>query len=149
MTITHSTLYDYFITLQWRHNGHDGVSNHQLHDCLLNRLFRRRSKKTSNQSIWWRHHEFLDWHIPVKPADNMEGQLLWSSCCCYCNFVMAYSRIPKALWYVVDLLREYLTFVHACYRYSHFEFLQEGHNVILSTYCWQKSVHNAQGPVSI
>ena len=32
--------------LQWRHNGHDGVSNHQAHDCLLNRLFRRRSKKT-------------------------------------------------------------------------------------------------------
>ena len=28
------------------HNGRDGVSNHQPHDCLLNRLFRRRSKKT-------------------------------------------------------------------------------------------------------
>ena len=28
--------------LQWRHNDHDGVSNHQPHDCLLNRLFRRR-----------------------------------------------------------------------------------------------------------
>ena len=27
----------------WRHNGHDSVSNHQPHDCLLNRLFRRRS----------------------------------------------------------------------------------------------------------
>ena len=25
-------------TLQWRHNGRDGVSNHQLHHCLLNRL---------------------------------------------------------------------------------------------------------------
>ena len=23
--------------LQWHHNGHDGVSNHQPHDCLLNR----------------------------------------------------------------------------------------------------------------
>ena len=37
----------YFQTLQWRHNGYDGVSNHQPHDCLVNRLFRRRSKKTS------------------------------------------------------------------------------------------------------
>ena len=27
--------------LQWRHNGHDGVSNHQPHDYLLNCLFRR------------------------------------------------------------------------------------------------------------
>ena len=70
-------------SLRWRHNGRDGVSNHQPHDCLLNRLFRRRSKKTSklrvtglcagnspvtgefpalrasnagNVSIWWRHH---------------------------------------------------------------------------------------------
>ena len=68
--------------LQWDHNGRDGVSNHQLHGCLLNRLLRRRSKKTSklrgtgfcvgnlpvtgefpaqkannaeNVSIWWRH----------------------------------------------------------------------------------------------
>ena len=35
-------------SLQWRHNGRDGVSNHQPHHCLLNRLYRRRSKKTSN-----------------------------------------------------------------------------------------------------
>ena len=33
--------------LQWRRNKHDSVSNHQRLDCLLNRLFRRRSKKTS------------------------------------------------------------------------------------------------------
>ena len=33
-------------SLQWRHNEPDSVSNHQSHDCLLNRLFRRRPKKT-------------------------------------------------------------------------------------------------------
>ena len=33
-------------TIQWRHNGSDGVSNHQRLDCLLNRLSRLRSKKT-------------------------------------------------------------------------------------------------------
>ena len=38
-------------TLQWRHNERDGVSNHQPHDCLLNRLFRRRSKKTSKLRV--------------------------------------------------------------------------------------------------
>ena len=37
--------------LQWRHNDHDGVSNHQPHGCLLNRLFRRRSKKTSKLCV--------------------------------------------------------------------------------------------------
>ena len=33
-------------SLQWHHNGRDSVSNHQPHDCLLNRLFGRRSKRT-------------------------------------------------------------------------------------------------------
>ena len=37
--------------LQWRHNGRDSVLNHQPHDCLLNRLFRRRSKKTSKLRV--------------------------------------------------------------------------------------------------
>ena len=37
--------------LQWRHNGHDVVSNHQPHGCLLNRLFRCRSKKTSKLRV--------------------------------------------------------------------------------------------------
>ena len=74
---------DVSFALQWRHNGRDSVLNHQPHDCLLNSLFRRRSKKTSkfsvtglcvgnspgtgefpaqmasyaeNVSIWWRYH---------------------------------------------------------------------------------------------
>ena len=33
--------------LRWRHNERGGVSDHQPDDCLLNRLFMRRSKKTS------------------------------------------------------------------------------------------------------
>ena len=33
------------IPLQWRHNGCDGVSNHQSHHCLLNRLFRRADQR--------------------------------------------------------------------------------------------------------
>ena len=32
-------------TLQWRHNAPIGVSNYQLHDCLLNRLFKAQIKK--------------------------------------------------------------------------------------------------------
>ena len=32
------------VALRWRHNGGDSVSNHQPNDCLLNRLFGRRSK---------------------------------------------------------------------------------------------------------
>ena len=40
-----------FLSLQRRHNDHDGVSNHQSQDCLLNHLFRRRSKKTSKHRV--------------------------------------------------------------------------------------------------
>ena len=39
------------ISLRWRHNDHDGGSNHQPHGCLLNRLFRRKSKKTSKLRV--------------------------------------------------------------------------------------------------
>ena len=46
-----SVSWDVFYTLHWRHNEHDGVSNHQPHGCLLNRLFRRRSKKTSKLRV--------------------------------------------------------------------------------------------------
>ena len=37
--------------LHWRHNDHDGVSNHQPNDCLLNRLFGRRPKKPSKLRV--------------------------------------------------------------------------------------------------
>ena len=76
--------------LLWRHNGHDGISNHRPHYCLLNCLFRHRSKKASKLrvpglcegnspvtgefpaqrasnaeevSIWWRHHAWQVWII--------------------------------------------------------------------------------------
>ena len=39
------------MALRWHHNDPDGVSNHQPHGCLLNRLFRRRSKKTSKLRV--------------------------------------------------------------------------------------------------
>ena len=37
--------------LQWRHNERDGVSNNRHLDCLLDRLFKRRSKKTVNLRV--------------------------------------------------------------------------------------------------
>ena len=40
-----------FFTLQWCHNDHNDVWNHQSYDCFLNRLFGRRSKKTSKLRV--------------------------------------------------------------------------------------------------
>ena len=80
------------IPLQWRHNGQDGVSNHQPHDCLLNRLLsadlrkhesspplafvqvihrgpvnypHKRASNAENVSIWWRHH--ITGLVPNRP----------------------------------------------------------------------------------
>ena len=39
------------LPLQWCHNDHGDVSNHQPHGCSPNRLFRRKSKKTSNLRV--------------------------------------------------------------------------------------------------
>ena len=44
-------LWTFIYALQGRHNGRDDVWNHQPHDCLCNRLFRRRSKKTSKPRV--------------------------------------------------------------------------------------------------
>ena len=93
--------------LQWRHNERDSVSNQQPHDCLLNCLFRRWSKKTlklrvtglcvgnspgtgefpvqvasnaENVSIWfwWRHHaESGLSHIPKEVIHCIKKILLY------------------------------------------------------------------------
>ena len=49
--LCHTVLYKAIGPLRWRHNGHDSVSNHQPHDCLLNLLSRRRSKNTSKLRV--------------------------------------------------------------------------------------------------
>ena len=49
--ILRSSYLSFTIPLRWRHNGRDSVSNHQPHHCLLNRLFRRRSKITSKLRV--------------------------------------------------------------------------------------------------
>ena len=51
MKITKCQLYTDVFSLQRRHNERTGVSNHRHLDCLLNRLFKRRSKKTSKLCV--------------------------------------------------------------------------------------------------
>ena len=43
------------LSLHWRHNGRDGVSNQEPHDCLLNRLLKAQiieNKATRQWSLW-------------------------------------------------------------------------------------------------
>ena len=41
------------IALQWRHNECNGISNHQPHDCLLNRLFKVQIKENIKALCHW------------------------------------------------------------------------------------------------
>ena len=97
--------YELQCSLHWRQNDHGGISNHQPHDCLLNRLFRLRSKKTSKLSvtglcpgpgefpaqrasyaenvfIWWRHHMIhLHWErskIVLQVLCSLSGRTSYS-----------------------------------------------------------------------
>ena len=38
-------------SLQWRHNGHDGVSNHQPHDCLLSTFYSDADQRKHQSSV--------------------------------------------------------------------------------------------------
>ena len=49
--------------LQWHHNERYVVSNHQPHDCLLNRLFRRRWKNTNAPRHWPLWEGILRWPV--------------------------------------------------------------------------------------
>ena len=48
---TQFALWYVLLSLQWRYNERDGVSNHRRLYCLLNRLFMRRSKNTSKLRV--------------------------------------------------------------------------------------------------
>ena len=61
-------------TLQWRHNELDGVSNHRRLDCLLKRLFWRRSKKTSKLRVTCPHKGPVTWKMfPFDDAIMVDG----------------------------------------------------------------------------
>ena len=122
-----------FSTLQWRHNGHDSVSNHQPHQCLLNGLFGRRSKKTwksrvtglcagnspgngefpawmaSNAekvSIWWRHHENPHKRHPIA---RFWGRYMGV----FCEFKVSYLEFAN-LFNKFNVWHGYRTFVFYC-----------------------------------
>ena len=66
-------------TLQWRHNGRDGILNDQLHHCLLSHVFRHRSKKTSKPHVTGLHvgTSLVTGEFPAPMASNMENVSIW------------------------------------------------------------------------
>ena len=76
--------------LQWRHNEHDGVSNHQHHDCFLNHLFRRRTHKTIKLRITGlcARNSLVTKEFPAQRASNAENvSILWRHHAIACPFI--------------------------------------------------------------
>ena len=135
VSVTNDHVCRHICTLRWRHNERDSVSNHQPRDCLLNRLFRRRSKKTSklrvtvlcvgnspgtgefpaqmasnaeNVSIWWRHH-----------ATPKLTPGIYSShwvCCWIIKISVPMFKCPQPLWQILQLEAKFWVLVcdHKC-----------------------------------
>ena len=74
-----TSLYVFQITLLWRHNGPDGVSYHQPHNCLLSRIFRRRWKNTSKLRVtgFWAGNSPRTGEFPAQMASNAENVSIW------------------------------------------------------------------------
>ena len=119
----HTGRYVVFNSLLWRHNGCDGISNQQSHDCLFNLSFRRRSKKTSklrvtglcagkssltgefpaemasnakNVSIWWGHHIVIN-SLWTQWMYLQIGSLSW-----YCAWYATLKDIGKLCIYLIS-----------------------------------------------
>ena len=75
LNVLNGTMNHNEIALPWRHNGRDSVSNHQPRDCLLNRLFRYRSKETSKLRVTGlcEGNSLVIGEFPAQMASNAEN----------------------------------------------------------------------------
>ena len=96
-------------SFQWRHNGRDSVSTHQPRDCLLNRLFRHRWKKTSRLRVTGlcEGNSLVTGEFPAQRASNAKNASIWWRHQVLQSFI--HSRIVKMNWY-------YWTFLWTIYQ---------------------------------
>ena len=129
-------------SLQWRHNGCDSVSIHRRLDCLLYRLFRRRSKKSwklcvtgvcegnspltgefpaprasnaKNVSIWWRHHDLSHWNVKTARVYRPIYRTKWRLCYWY---YMSQNTLSRKLHISPAYLRGVWLLIHALFKVS-------------------------------
>ena len=92
-------------SFQWHHNGCYGISNHWRLDCLLDRLFRRRSMKTSNLRVTGlcEGNSLVTGEFPSLRASNAEGK---------CFYLMVSS------WYnMMSYIFSIIIWAGKCYKY--------------------------------
>ena len=77
--VVETLVFEVSYSLQWRHIQHDGVSNHQPHDCSLNCFFKLQIKENIKAP-----HHWLLWgnspvtaEFPAQRASNAENVSIW------------------------------------------------------------------------
>ena len=101
-------------SLQWRHNGHDGLSSHKPPDCLLKRLFRHSSKQTPRLRVsgLCEGNSTVTDEFPAQRASNAENVSIW-----WCHpATTGYLIFKWKSWLVLTVMRGYKD---SCSRYIH------------------------------
>ena len=100
------------IPLRWRHYERDGVSNHQPRVCLLSRLLRHRSKKTSQLRVTGlcAGNSPLTGEFPAQRASNAENASIWWChhaifiAICIVSIMLSLDRLCKSLWVFFSIM---------------------------------------------
>ena len=110
------------VSLVWRHNGRDSVSNHQPHDCYINRILRPRSKKTSQLRVTGlcAGNSLGTGEFPAQKASNVENVFIWWRHHVTSVILQLSKHFPRtnvyitSIWYQMYEFPEEFHCVHTC-----------------------------------
>ena len=107
-----SSSYAVLSPLQWSYKERSGVSNHRHRDCLLNHLFRCKSKKISKLRVTglFQGNSPVTGEFPAQKASNAENVSIWwrhhvhlSICIAYSTTLKRKCRLP--IFFITDCTR--------------------------------------------
>ena len=136
-------------TSQWLHYERNGVSNHRCIDCLLSRLFRRRSKKTSKLRVTGlcEGNPPVTGGFPSQRASNEENFSIWwrhyaksSHCMFRVPLISSQSRTRKCR-HLDEIL---ITCYTASFHFDKFWLHSQWQNFIKMTIFFLSTVHNVE-----
>ena len=114
--------------LQWRHNGRDNVSNHQLPDCLLNCWFRR----------WSNKHHVCCVVVICTVATEIEFSLKCNTCIhilLYRIHILSYRYSTADHLNVISLIKQDFEYILAAQNTLSI-WLSRYHGITRNTLCW-------------
>ena len=103
LNIVFISWYTLRLTLQWHHTERDGTSNHIRLECFLNRLFRRRSKKTPKLRVTGLCKGIYRWPVD-SPQERVFGDV-----------ILTWGRQDTPVWLVAVKMLFARGVLHGCW----------------------------------